>query len=234
MGTVWDLKSHPTVTKYLQEGYSYSNKATPPNSATMGQAFKHISLWGWNWFKPLQYTCVYLVLTGTFSAIPIDILGSHFVPYAREFSFDLTFQPVENKGWCTLFCNFLLKLDIIVRALEGSSASQRSGGDSDNGAFTRNMWLADPAGETEQFHQLDWFPPAFIKSRAWRCLKQSVVCSDFCMGSASLVEIRGCLHRLAFLSTAVHSNSEQNWKHASKPLTVSRCVPPEAALQHLE
>jgi hypothetical protein len=41
------LKACPTVTHFLQQGHTYSNKATPPNNATpCGQAFKLINLWG--------------------------------------------------------------------------------------------------------------------------------------------------------------------------------------------
>jgi hypothetical protein len=30
----WDLKTHPLVTHFLQQSHTYSNKATPLNSAT--------------------------------------------------------------------------------------------------------------------------------------------------------------------------------------------------------
>ena len=48
-----DLKAYSDSDTLLQQGHTYSNKATPPNSATFcGQAFKHINLWGPNLFKP--------------------------------------------------------------------------------------------------------------------------------------------------------------------------------------
>lgn len=59
-----------------------------------------------------QQIWVYLVLIGIFPGMPTDTLGSHFVPCARDFPFDLTLQPfVEDKEQSILFCNyFLLKL----------------------------------------------------------------------------------------------------------------------------
>jgi hypothetical protein len=32
--SIWDLKAHPLVTCFLQQGHTYSNKATPSNTAT--------------------------------------------------------------------------------------------------------------------------------------------------------------------------------------------------------
>lgn len=40
--------------------------------------------------------------------MPIGTIGSHFVPYTRECPFDLTFQPVGDKGRRTLFCSYFL------------------------------------------------------------------------------------------------------------------------------
>lgn len=37
-------------------------------------------------------------LTDTFPGMPMSTIGSHFVPYAREFPFDLAFQPVGGQG----------------------------------------------------------------------------------------------------------------------------------------
>jgi hypothetical protein len=54
---------------FLQQGHTYSNKATPPNSVIpYGQAFKYISLWETYLLKSLQSpllcvftaACVYL------------------------------------------------------------------------------------------------------------------------------------------------------------------------------
>ena len=46
-------KPAPIVTHFLQQGHTYSNKTTPPNSAIpYGQAFKHLSLWELYLFKP--------------------------------------------------------------------------------------------------------------------------------------------------------------------------------------
>lgn len=44
-------------------------------------------------------------------------IGSNFVLFARQFIFNITFQPsVEDKGQHALFCNFfLLKLGHVVR-----------------------------------------------------------------------------------------------------------------------
>ena len=39
------LKPTPTVTHFLQQGHTYSNKATPPNSATL-------------WANPIQTTAI--------------------------------------------------------------------------------------------------------------------------------------------------------------------------------
>ena len=51
------------------------------------------------------------LLTGTFPDIPISSIGSYFVPYAIEFSYEVTFQHFKDKGLYTLFCSFfLLKL----------------------------------------------------------------------------------------------------------------------------
>jgi hypothetical protein len=51
--SIYDLKAHPRVTYFLQQGHTYSNKATLPSSATpYGQAFKLINLQGSFLFKP--------------------------------------------------------------------------------------------------------------------------------------------------------------------------------------
>lgn len=46
-------------------------------------------------------------LTGAFPHMLVGTIGGHFVPYAREFSFDLTFQPVGEQVVITLLCNYV-------------------------------------------------------------------------------------------------------------------------------
>lgn len=44
-----------------------------------------------------------------FLSIPLGTIGSWFVPYAREFPFNLTLQPfVEGKRWCAFFCKYFM------------------------------------------------------------------------------------------------------------------------------
>ena len=50
---IGDLK----VKHFLQEGHTYSNKATH-SAIPWGQAFNHKSLWEWNLFKPPQWVWV--------------------------------------------------------------------------------------------------------------------------------------------------------------------------------
>ena len=51
-----DLKAH-SDSDFLQQGYTYSNKAIPPNSATpYGPAFKHMILSGPYLFKQPHHT----------------------------------------------------------------------------------------------------------------------------------------------------------------------------------
>jgi hypothetical protein len=55
------LKPTPTVTKFLRQGQTYTNKATPP----VGQTFKHMSLWGQtysNYHRPQSEICVSFTL----------------------------------------------------------------------------------------------------------------------------------------------------------------------------
>jgi hypothetical protein len=69
LGIAWaqeTSKPTPTVTHFLQQGHTYSNKTTPPIVPLyMGQAFKYMSPWGPFLFKPPRtyihtHICAYI------------------------------------------------------------------------------------------------------------------------------------------------------------------------------
>ena len=51
--SIRDLKADPAVTQFLKQGHTYSNKATPPNSATSwGPSTQTHESMGPNLFRP--------------------------------------------------------------------------------------------------------------------------------------------------------------------------------------
>lgn len=60
--------------------------------------------------------------------MPIGTVGSHAVPYTREYPLDLTFEPVGDKGRRTLFCNYFLRREDVAGGREaGMSIKGRAG-----------------------------------------------------------------------------------------------------------